>query len=333
MPIRAFEMPADLDVLIPLFESAFQYPENEEWSLRNDELESLADDLRLMRRLWPLLRAAGLFIPMLRDLMRGYLWEEDGKAVGLVNVSPKGQDTRTWIIGNVAVLPEYRQRGIARKLAAAAIELARQKKADTVMLEVIGGNLPAVKLYESLGFANYNGIVTMSYDPGAELPPESILLQGYTTEEDQRGNWRPRYELVKRITPPEVQRYDPVSEKRFRSPLLLRSLVYLILKLSRTHTKSYLVRHNDSGAIVARARYRARKKEGGINEIDIRLDPAHSDLSEYLVNTLIRQTSEHSPGHRIEVILPRWQEPLIRAALASGFTQRTEGYEMGMELK
>ncbi len=332
MPMRAFEMPADLNILIPLFETAFQYPEHEEWSLRNDELESLADDLRLMRRLWPLLRVMGLFVPMLRDLMRGYLWEENGKAVGLVNVSPKGRDARTWIIGNVAVLPEYRRRGIARKLVEATIKLARQKRAKTVMLEVIGKNLPAVQLYESLGFENYSGIVTMSYDPANELPSEPILPRGYTIEEDRRGNWQPRYELVKRITPPEVQRYDPVSEKRFRSPLLMRPLVYLILKLSG-HTESYLVRHNDSGTTVVRARYRARKKEGGINEIDIRLDPEHSDLSDYLVSMLIRQTMERSPGRCTEVILPRWQESVITAALNFGFNQRSEGYEMGMALE
>ena len=55
-------------------------------------------------------------------------------------------------IGNVAVLPAYRGRGIARRLMEKMLSDALQNEAKAFTLEVRAGNLPAIRLYESLGF-------------------------------------------------------------------------------------------------------------------------------------------------------------------------------------
>lgn len=52
----------------------------------------------------------------------------------------------------LAVHPEYRRRGAARSLLAAAMALAREQAAQTMVLEVAIGNAAARALYEHAGF-------------------------------------------------------------------------------------------------------------------------------------------------------------------------------------
>lgn len=54
---------------------------------------------------------------------------------------------------NLAVSPEYRRQGIGRALVSALIDRLRQMGSHSITLEVRASNLPACKLYESLGFA------------------------------------------------------------------------------------------------------------------------------------------------------------------------------------
>ena len=55
-------------------------------------------------------------------------------------------------ITNVATHPNVRRRGVGRALVGKLLELARQNAATRVTLEVRTSNLPAITLYESLGF-------------------------------------------------------------------------------------------------------------------------------------------------------------------------------------
>lgn len=71
----------------------------------------------------------------------------DGKVVGYMGLQifcGEGYVT------NVAVLPEYRRMGIAKKL----IEYQMQNDMSFISLEVRESNLPAIKLYEACGFEN-----------------------------------------------------------------------------------------------------------------------------------------------------------------------------------
>ena len=55
-------------------------------------------------------------------------------------------------VTNVAVCPEYRRRGIARRLVDVLIEEARERGITRLHLEVRESNIAARALYESLGF-------------------------------------------------------------------------------------------------------------------------------------------------------------------------------------
>lgn len=65
-------------------------------------------------------------------------------------------------ITTLAVLPEYRQRGVAGKFVKALMQLARKKGAEKMSLEVRPSNRIALKLYEKQGFF-INGIKKKYY--------------------------------------------------------------------------------------------------------------------------------------------------------------------------
>lgn len=55
-------------------------------------------------------------------------------------------------ITNIAVLPEFRRKGFARRLMQDLVDYARENGICSLTLEVRIGNLPAIRLYESFGF-------------------------------------------------------------------------------------------------------------------------------------------------------------------------------------
>lgn len=331
MPLRAFDLPADIPLLVDLIPPCFQYPENEEWSIQQDEVESLIDSLNGARRIWPLIRLVMLLSPPMRDMLRGYVWEEDGQAVGLTNVIRMG-NTDQWLIGNVGVLPDFRRRGIARKLVEASVGFARERGASSIVLDVIDGNVPAYNLYLKLGFEHYSGQTQVAYDAdGADGSlPDVAPPDGYSIEPYPLFNWRPRFELAKRITPEVDQRYTPVEKGRFRQPPVVRLLVPVIDRAMGARNRVFALRHASDGAPVGFARGFFRVRAGGMNTANITLDPAHAEAAPYLVNFALREFQRRSPGRRVESVMRQWEAPVIDAMLAAGFTRICDMHTLGI---
>ena len=68
-------------------------------------------------------------------------------------------------ISNVAVLPEFRRRGLARRLLETVLERADAEGASDATLEVRRSNRPALTLYEVLGFRTTAVRVDYYLDP------------------------------------------------------------------------------------------------------------------------------------------------------------------------
>jgi len=331
--MRSIKMPADIDTLEHVAYASFQYPENPEWGIQEDELENITAQFGTIRRLWFLFRAIALVYPRVLDLASGYVWEQDDQAVGLVLLQPTViTGGPSWLVGTVAVLPAYRRQGIARQLVQAGIELAKQKGAKTLMLDVFSQNTPAYKLYESLGFSHYTTMTQLSRESDTPLPAACSLPSDYRIVELPHSVWQPRYELVQRITPDEVKLFRPVEKSNYHPPFLIRTLFRLRDRFSGSVEKRYVVYRVSDDRIVATAMYNARTKAGGVNNIRAQLDPAYPDLALSLVGRLVREVMERSPGRRIGFLQPAWGQAVTKAALDIGFVRRNEWHDMGLVL-
>lgn len=81
--------------------------------------------------------------------------EADGKAVGYASLSPyrPKEAYAATVELSVYIDPEYRNRGIARRLVADILDMARQREdIHTVISVITDGNEASVKLHEEFGF-------------------------------------------------------------------------------------------------------------------------------------------------------------------------------------
>jgi len=195
---------------------------------------------------------------------------------------------------------------------------------------VIDGNLPARKLYENLGFEQYSGHVELQCKPDQiVVMPE--ISHGYSQEPLKRFDWVARYDLEKRISPKSLLKYEPVEEKRFRHPPVMRLMIRIIQLAQGTRDQNFLVRDTQR-CIVARHGYSIPRRGKGYNEIFVRLDPEHKVLAPYLVGWLLNQVTTLSPDRKVQFSVPFWMDSVIKAGEKAGFQHRMEMRRMGIVL-
>jgi mycothiol synthase len=91
-------------------------------------------------------RAGGAFRPDLWWLIRA-----DGQPAGVVILTeiPEGP---TWDLSYVGIVPEARRKGVARAATCRTVQAAHGAGVKDVVLAVDARNVPALRLYQSLGF-------------------------------------------------------------------------------------------------------------------------------------------------------------------------------------
>lgn len=328
MTIRPFELPADLDLMIAIIKDGFQYPENPEWSIQEDELQGMVDQLNGIKRIWPLMYFLAFIFPFFRDLFRGFIYEEDGKVGGLINFMRQIREPE-WMIGNVTVLPEFRRRGIGRKLVDATIQEIRNRNGRVSILDVVDSNVPAHALYKEMGFEDYAGSSQYDYIKDEMVSPVP-LSGGYTLSPVKGNAWKILYDFTKRVTPENITKFEQISEKRFQTPLVVLILGPLINKLGGTKMERFVLRKADNGQVIGWMRLRYRTRPGGVNSANVQLDPQFPDLAQPMLSHAIASIQTASPRRRIEIQLENWQPALSEAAVILGCEKRLSLYRMGL---
>ncbi len=330
MSIRPLKLPEDLDILYTLIIEAFQYPENPEWNIDSDQVDGLKDTLKTIRRIWPLYRMINWMTPALRDALLGYFWEEDGEAVGLVTISRRGSGD-SWLVGNVAVLPDYRRRGIAQKLVESGLDYIRKASGDLVVLDVIAGNLPAYKLYEKLGFEHYTSIMDLNLK-SKDVPTRPNLPKGIIYERIPLREWEIPMELAKRVVPENIQFFDPITKSRYHRPLALLLFFSAMNRKRGIVRQDFVLRETVSREVVAVGSTSTQTKPGDRHSINMNLGPEHADLVPYLVQFMLHEVIKVSPDHTIQTGLWKWRYFALDAHIEAGFEVGKEGHRMGLKL-
>ena len=328
MTMRALRLPGDLLPLADMLVETFQYPENPEWSVQADEEEDISREIRSLRRLWPLLRVAQTISKPLRDLFRGFVWEENGR-IGAIVIAQRRGATSMWTIGTVGVLPEFRRRGLARQLLTRTIDDIRDRGGTHLVLAVIDRNVPAYSLYTSVGFTHYSSQV--EYHRESQNPIDfSPLPAGYQSAPMARFDWQTRFELARRITPAEITAYAPISEARYRQPLAIRLLAPALDRMQKRVERRIVVR--DRGIVVAYGGCRTTRTGKGTSGIWVETDPECPELARPLLGDLTATIASISPTLRIQFSAQTWMPALCEAADALGFEKRLEYHWLGLTL-
>jgi len=132
-----------------------------ECAVRRAELSDLIPVMEVNLKTLPEHYSDYFYESLLAELPEAFLVGEiGGKSVGYImckteygfsNFKKLGFVKKGHVV-SVAVLNEYRRRGIGKTLVEEAIKGVKSKKCDELYLEVRCSNTEAVKLYENMGF-------------------------------------------------------------------------------------------------------------------------------------------------------------------------------------
>lgn len=169
--LRPLDMRRDLIGVADLIAEAFR-----------DEMDPVGEravrEMRLVGRWSFLFSWMDRLAPPGEGMAPGFVWIEDEQIVGNASIRRIATLGRGWLIGNVAVAPAWRRRGIARGLMQAAIDLARQRQGDWIALQVRSDGAAAKALYRSLDFRETGETILYRRTHFAPVAPPMPPVEG-----------------------------------------------------------------------------------------------------------------------------------------------------------
>lgn len=163
----------------------------------------------------------------------GFVWEENNRIVGNLSLIPLNRKGRlVYLIANVAVLPEYRRRGIGQQLTQTAIEHLRERGIEDAWLQVRDDNPGAHHLYLSLGFTERARRTTWqssSFPPINRTLPTDIEIRRRRSQD-----WETQVAWLREAYPADVAWNMPLNIPRL-SPDLVGQLLRWLRGESQEH--------------------------------------------------------------------------------------------------
>ena len=277
---RAWDFHKDHEKVSKLLEIVFE-----------KELESKGLSVKVIfeefKSMLPFLRFIGIFSKNYKHTLDGFVVEnENQEIIASVNI---GYSLYHWEVAMVATHPDYRRRGLARRLINEAINHAKSHGAKMCVLEVLDINEPAYKLYRSIGFTHYDSITRQKIEfnnipdiKKIDLPKDYDMIKA---ERSKKIN-QERYELDLRTTPQEVQLYHPVQRSKYFKPFLIRMIRPLAKAILKIKWNAWMVYKDEE--LVGYLSLLPSKKEGSPHRIDMMIDSEHSkNITEPMVTHIL----------------------------------------------
>jgi ribosomal protein S18 acetylase RimI-like enzyme len=181
---------------------------------------------------WQLVRTMGLV--QIEEWLDGLGWYEGDRMVGNISITPGAFAPGAWLIGNVAVHPEFRRRGIASSLLRSALEETVRRGGRRVYLQVDESNDPAIHLYQAAGFSEYARRRIWERAAGAGLKLPAPAVAGISVRQCRDREWRQEYELLQEIAPAGLSWNLPLTEARIR-PSFFRRIASFLSEETESH--------------------------------------------------------------------------------------------------
>lgn len=308
--VRPFDIGRDLRPVARLIAIAFadELDESGEAALR---------ELRILGHMSGLIRLLTRSTGELQDVFNGFVWVEDGQLVGNVTVQRANNNSGRWQIANVAVLPQFRGRGISRTLMETALDYVQEMGGTWSVLQVRANNTIARGLYERMGFEDMGGATELY----ANRPPRGIEhrsklpLQSYSGSHSQM-----LYELATSQQTAESQWWRAVRKADFDIPLEQRMGEWIDRVIGREQIYRRAIREYQ-GRFEAAIQLKARRWRG-IHEIDLWSRPdAVDEYQRALITWALAQLRDY-PVWPVKVNLSTNQTAAKETLLDYGFEER-----------
>jgi ribosomal protein S18 acetylase RimI-like enzyme len=207
--IRAIDLARDLDPVADLIELCFPIHQDPDGQTYIQEMRKAAREMRLIGWL------AGLSEQYLGQ-STGFVWVENGQIVGNLSLIPLNKNgRRIYLIANVAVHPEHRRRGIARRLTQKALSFLARQNESQVWLQVRDDNPAAIGLYTSLGFSEQASRTTWRIRPRDFNPAGVPTGAALSVRRWARCDWSLHQTWLEEAYPHNIQWNLPVHFQRF----------------------------------------------------------------------------------------------------------------------
>jgi ribosomal protein S18 acetylase RimI-like enzyme len=199
--LRSLNILRDLPAVADLVEKCFASTMDAEGKRYIEQMRRAGHDNAFLR--WASSAVDSASMPL-----SGYVWEENSEIIGNVSLIPYRHHKRKYyLIANVAVRPEQRRRGIGRALTVAAMDHARQRRADETWLHVRDDNPGAIKLYETLGFHELARRTNWQAKPD---PGVNASVPGIQLTKRSRRDWSTQESWLRSIYPELMDWYNPM---------------------------------------------------------------------------------------------------------------------------
>ncbi len=326
LTLRSWDFEKDVEQVSKLLELVFE----EELASKGLEMQNIFDEYR---SLFPFLKIMSLFNKNYKHALDGFVVENSEKEIiASVNI---GYGIYHWEIAMVATHPEYRRKGLARKLVTKAIDHAKELGAKICVLEVKDINEPAYNLYRSLGFVHYDSTsrYKLEHERLSEIDPLEIP-EGFEIRELKRNKKtrEERYQLDIKSTPKETQDFHPISKKKYHKSLLIRIIrpfVKLFIKMKIDHRTVY---HN--GALVGSLQVTLARKEGTPHRIELMIDPEYREiLTKFLLNHALNFVKNNSSLKVNTIVELRTSDEILKTVCEDyNFTVIETMHMLGLKL-
>lgn len=253
----------------------------------------------------------------------GFVYVLDDKIVGNVSLLQGSTDGR-YLVANVAVHPDYRRRGIARKMMTQVLSYVQDRQGAAIVLQVEENNEGAVDLYRSLSFEKIGTAVIWHlshYHIRPIAAPQPInnrkpdQYDGFRVTSLKSDDWEAAYELDRSTFPPDMQWPEPVTRTAYKPTVWKK-----VSQFFNGQQQEVWAAKSTENEVVGLAAIES--SWGRPHVLRMRLHPGWaSQLARPLLGKLLRRLRYHS---RRPILIDQLKEdtvlhPLLREA---GFQQR-----------
>lgn len=256
----------------------------------------IVNQISRWQKMYPLIKTLSYFPNPYQYVFNVHVYEEDGKILGLVQTSSKNKENTRWHIDNIAVLPEYRGRGIAHELLEFIFDLySKNKKISQFTLEVDVKNEKVIRLYKSLGFRIYSTVhyYYLTQKGGKEFLKNNkniTLPVGFRSFKPK--DYKQLLSLYEASTPTEIRIAEQKQLNDFKDSIFFNLAIFLKRQLKRSDQQRWVV--ETPGGIVAFLEIISQYRDLP-HVIRLMTHPGYEDLNENLINFSLMFLSKFPP--------------------------------------